>query len=206
MFLGISNFLEEISSLAHSVVFLYFFALITEEGFLISPCYSLELWFKWICLSFSPLLFASLLFTAICKASSDSHFAFLHFFFLQMVLIPVSYTMSQTSVHSSSVTLSDLIPRICFSLPLYNHKGFDLDHTWIASDFPYFLQLKSEFGNKEFMIWAWSTRPVSSWFCFCWLYRTFPPLAAKNIINLISVLTIWWCPSIESSLVLLEQP
>ena len=41
--LGISNFLEEISSLSHSVVFLYFFALIAEEGFLISPCYSLEL-------------------------------------------------------------------------------------------------------------------------------------------------------------------
>ena len=41
--LGISNFLEEISSLSHSIVSLYFFALITEEGFLISPCYSLEL-------------------------------------------------------------------------------------------------------------------------------------------------------------------
>ena len=40
--LGISNFLEEISSLSHSVVFLYSFALITEEGFLISSCYSLE--------------------------------------------------------------------------------------------------------------------------------------------------------------------
>ena len=41
--LGMSNFLEEISSLSHSVVSLYFFALITEEGFLISPCHSLEL-------------------------------------------------------------------------------------------------------------------------------------------------------------------
>ena len=41
--LGISNFLEEISSLSHSVVVLYFFALIAEEGFLISSCYSLEL-------------------------------------------------------------------------------------------------------------------------------------------------------------------
>ena len=41
--LGISDFLEEISSLSHSVVFLYFFALISEEAFLISPCYSLEL-------------------------------------------------------------------------------------------------------------------------------------------------------------------
>ena len=39
--LGIFNFLEEISSLSHSIVFLYFFTLITEEGFLISPCYSL---------------------------------------------------------------------------------------------------------------------------------------------------------------------
>ena len=31
--LGISNFLEEISSLSHCIVFLYLFALITKEGF-----------------------------------------------------------------------------------------------------------------------------------------------------------------------------
>ena len=36
-------FLEEISSLSHSVVFLYFFVLIAEEGFLIFSSYSLEL-------------------------------------------------------------------------------------------------------------------------------------------------------------------
>ena len=41
--LGISNFLEEISSLSHSTVFLYLFASIPGKGFLISPCYSLEL-------------------------------------------------------------------------------------------------------------------------------------------------------------------
>ena len=70
-----------------------------------------------------------------------------------------------------------------------------------SSGFSYFLQLKSEFGNKEFMIWA----TVSSQSCFCWLYRASPSLAAKNIINLISVLTIWWCPCVESSLVLLEE-
>ena len=34
--LGISNFLEEISSLSHSIVFFCFFALITWESFLIS--------------------------------------------------------------------------------------------------------------------------------------------------------------------------
>ena len=38
--LDISNFLEEISSLFRYIVFLYIFALITEEGFFISPCYS----------------------------------------------------------------------------------------------------------------------------------------------------------------------
>ena len=39
---GISEFLEEIPSLSHSVLFLYVFALIAEEGFLISFCDSLE--------------------------------------------------------------------------------------------------------------------------------------------------------------------
>ena len=66
--------------------------------------------FRWEYLSFSPLPFASLLFTAICKASSDSHFAFLHFFFLEMILIPVSCTVSWTSVYSLSGSLSDLVP------------------------------------------------------------------------------------------------
>ena len=37
------------------------------------------------------------------------------------------------------------------------------------------------------------------------LYRAFPSLAAKNIISLISVSTIWWCPCVESSLVSLEE-
>ena len=60
--------------------------------------------------------------------------------------------------------------------------------------FPTFFNL-SEFGNKEFMIWA----TVSSWSCFCWLHRASPSLAAKNIINLISVLTFWWCPCVEAS-------
>ena len=77
-------------------------------------------------------------------------------------------------------------------------------HTHIpdwSSGFPYFLQFKSEFGSKEFMIWA----TVSFSSCFGWLYRASPSLAAKNIINLTSVLTILLCPCVESSLVLLEE-
>ena len=76
--LGISNYLEEISSLSHSIVFLYFFALITEEGFLISPFYSVEPCIQMGISFLFSLPFASLLFMAVCKASSDNHFAILH--------------------------------------------------------------------------------------------------------------------------------
>ena len=72
--LGISNFLEEISSLSHSVVFLYFFALIAEEGYSLELCIQVGISFL-----FSFAFLASLHFEAICKASSDNHFAFLHF-------------------------------------------------------------------------------------------------------------------------------
>ena len=64
----------EISSLSHSVVFLYFFALVVEQGFLLSLL--AILWnsaFRCLYLSFFPLLFASFLSTAICKASPDSY-------------------------------------------------------------------------------------------------------------------------------------
>ena len=127
--LGISNFLEEISSLSHSVVLLYFFALIAEEGFLISSCILWNSAFRCLYLSFSPLFFASLLFTVICMASPDSHFAFLHLFSIGMVLIPVSCTMLQTSGHSPSGALSELTPSVYLSLPLCNGKGFNLGHT-----------------------------------------------------------------------------
>ena len=39
-----------------------------------------------------------------------------------------------------------------------------------SSGFLHFHQFQSEFGNKEFMIWA----TVSSRSCFCWLYRASP--------------------------------
>ena len=40
---------------------------------------------------------------------------------------------------------------------------------------------------------------------FCWLYTTFLSSATRNAINLILVLTIWWYPCGESSLVLLKK-
>ena len=62
--------------------------------------------FKWVYLSFSSLTFTSLLFSDMWKASSDKHFAFLHFFFLGMVLVPDFSTMAWTYNHSFSGTLS----------------------------------------------------------------------------------------------------
>ena len=60
---GAIAFSVPISSLSHSIVFLYFFVLITEEAFLISPCYSLELCIQ-MGVSFlpclSPLFFSQL--------------------------------------------------------------------------------------------------------------------------------------------------
>ena len=54
-----------------------------------------------------------------------------------MVLIPASCIMSRTSVHSSSgyvyqIFISDLIPWIYLSFPLYNCKVFDVCHTWMV--------------------------------------------------------------------------
>ena len=51
------------------------------------------------------------------------------------------------------------------------------------------------------MIWA----TVSFRSYFCWLYRASPSSTTKNIINLILVLTILWCPCVELFLVVVEK-
>ena len=122
----------------------------------------------------------------------------MHFFSFRMVLITASYTMLWTSVHSSSGTLS--IRSNALNIHQF-HSIIVRDFIYVIfewpSGFPYFLPLKSEFCNKEFMIWA----TVSSRSCFCWLYKASPSLTTKNIINLILALMIfvlmiliWWCP------------
>ena len=127
--LGIYNFLEEISSLSHSIVFLYFFALITGRFSYLSLLFFGTLYSNGYIFPF--LLCLSLLFFLQLFVRPPQT-TFLHFFFLGMVLIPASYTMSQTSIHSSSGTLSDLLPWIYLSLPLYNPKWFDVGHTWMV--------------------------------------------------------------------------
>ena len=85
--------------------------------------------FSWVYLSLSPLPFAFLS-SAICKASSISHFAALYFFLFGVVLVlpPVQCYEPPSIV---LCILPDLIPWIYSSPPLYDYKGFDLGHTWM---------------------------------------------------------------------------
>ena len=109
---GISNFLEKFS-----VFPILLFSSISLHWSLRKAFLSLLviLWnsaFRWLYLYVSPLPFASLLSSAICKISSDNLFAFIcgrddsdhHLLY-----------KSWTSVHRSSGTLSDLILWICLA-------------------------------------------------------------------------------------------
>ena len=82
---------KEISSLFHSIVSPISLHWSLGKAFLSLLAILWNSAFKWLYLSFSPLPFTSLLFTAICKASSDNHFALFHFFFLGMVLITADF-------------------------------------------------------------------------------------------------------------------
>ena len=73
-------FLKRSLVFSHSIVFLYFFVLITEEGFLISPCYSLVLCIQMGISFLSSFAFPSLLFTAIVRLPQS--FCFFAFLFL----------------------------------------------------------------------------------------------------------------------------
>ena len=151
--LGISNFLEEISSLSHSIVFIYFFALITEEGFLISPCSSLELCIQMDISFLSPFAFHffSQLFvrppqTTICPFCSS-------FSWLLSWSLPPVQCHEPLSIVLQVLCLSDLLTWIYFSLPLYNYKGFDLGHTWmIWWFFPTFFNLSLNLAIRS----SWS--------------------------------------------------
>ena len=85
--LGISNFLEEISSLSHSVVFLHFFAVITEVAFLLCPCYSLELCIRMDLSFLCSLIFASFLFQLFVRHRNYDVFILVRFLSLLLTLL-----------------------------------------------------------------------------------------------------------------------
>ena len=132
---GISNFLKEICSLSHSVVFLCIPHLrrISYLSLLVFGTLHLDKYILPFLLSFP---FFSHLF---CKASSDKHFALLQFFFLGMLLITASCTMLQTSVHSSSGTLSESLDSVCHFHCIITRDLIQVIPEW-SSGFPHVLQ------------------------------------------------------------------
>ena len=102
--------------------------------------------------------FRSLLFTAMCKASSDSHFVFLHFFFLGMVLFPVSCTVSRTSIHSSSGTLcirSSPVNLKSLKAPISNAEEGEIEQFY--EDLQDLLELTPK-KNVLFIIGDWNAK------------------------------------------------
>ena len=107
--------------------------LITKEGFIISPCYSLELCILMDISFLFSFALASLIFKAICKAPQTTILLFCIFFSLgwSLSLPPVQCHVS-TSIVLWALHLLDLISWNYLSLLLYNHKGFDIGHTWMV--------------------------------------------------------------------------
>ena len=102
---------------SESFPFYCFFSLImTEEGFLISPCYSLELCIqKGISILFS-FVFSFSSFLSYLSGLLRQPFCLFACLFWGMVLITVSCTMSWTSIHSSgtlSIRFNPLNQSIC---------------------------------------------------------------------------------------------
>ena len=117
--LGISDFLEEISSLSHSICFPLFLCIFHfRKAFLSLLAILWNSGFKWVCLSFSPLPFTSLLSTATCEASSDNHFALcISFPWGWSWSLPPIQCHEPPSTVLQALCLWDLIPWIYLSLP-----------------------------------------------------------------------------------------
>ena len=109
--LDISSFLEEVSHLSHSPVFLHFLTLFftLRKVFLSLHAILCDFVFSQVHLSLSLLPFASLRSLAICEISSGNHFAFFHFFFFGMVSSLNSVCYELPSVVLLALCLPDLI-------------------------------------------------------------------------------------------------
>ena len=119
---GVFNFFEEISSFSPIPLFssTYLYCSL-RKAFLCLLAILRNSVFSWVYLSLSLLPFTSLLFSAICTASSYNLFAFLHFLFFGKILVIIC-SMLVPSIHSSSGAPSTSIsnPGIYLSLSLYN--------------------------------------------------------------------------------------
>ena len=91
-------------------------------------------------------------------------------------------------------------PLNLFVIALYNHKCNSSYLNGLVFS-PTFFNLSLNFAIRS----SWSEAQWIPSLVFADYIRASPSSAAKNIINLVLVLTIWWCPCVESSLLLLEE-
>ena len=109
--------------------------------------------FSWVYFPLSPLPFNSLLFSSICKVSSDNNFAFLHFFSLGWFCsLPPVQCYKPPSIVLQALCLQDLIPWSYSSPPLYNQRGFDLGyigHTWMDWKRSVFIPVPKKGNDRE---------------------------------------------------------
>ena len=133
--------------------------------------------FSWVSLSLSPLLlllFPHLFVRPPLTTIVGSCISFSLEWFWSL---PPVQCYEPPSIVLLALRLPDLTPWIYSSPSLDNHKGFYLVTPEWPSGFPYFLQFKSEFCNKVFMIWA-TAGSRSCFFADCivllhlWLKRT----------------------------------
>ena len=145
---------------------------------------------KWVYLAFSSLPFTSFIFSAICKPSSESHFAFFHLFFLGTCQGTFNFKWSNVI----------LFFVCCFSRTLYSlsvpgkqewaelhavlraeirRRGTCLDSfQWLPSMTPFSeLLLKSNLfsyapltQDMECFLALW--RLLFAWLCFCSIFFT----------------------------------
>ena len=127
-----SNFLGEISSLSLLLFFSISLHFSLKKAFLSLLAILWNSAFSWVYLSLSPFLFTSLS-SAICKASLDNHFAFLHFFFFGMVCLlpPIQYLEKAMTTHSS--TLAWKIPWMEDPGRLQSMGLLRVRHDWATS-------------------------------------------------------------------------
>ena len=108
-----------------------------QEGFLSLLSILWNSPFRWVYFFLSPLPFVSLPFSAICNASSDNHFAYLHFspLWVDFVHDLLLQCYELLSIVLQAQCLPELITWIYLSPPLYNLKEIDLCHIWRAKLF-----------------------------------------------------------------------
>ena len=116
-------------------MFLYFFSLFTEEEFVFSPCFSLEFCIQMGLSFLFSFAFHFSSFLSYLQGLLNNHFAFLHFFFLGLVLVTTCYIVLQTSIHSCIPQMLHLVYVVCSNIKLLSQRKFQRTKIYAISIF-----------------------------------------------------------------------